>query len=271
MHLLNTLLVVITGVATSAALVLDMHVAIEEPKDPKEVVALKPVPVESADSTLEIMLSNQFLSSCTRCSRFALLRDNPRLTKATVPSGFMDCGTYAANVIDIRLLGCVLDNPDPCLVPSETNITLEIDYSPYGSVGGVTYILSSRNSSGEVVLVNRTEAVTVDPDQTATASMPFNLPSSGLKIIKAQVSSDEILACVESYTVSLPPNPLIEATSHEPVTAFPAGSTSEEATVADEPAPVKPADGILPKCFQVNYFLLAPDARDSPYDVAIPN
>ncbi|CAF9914912.1 hypothetical protein IMSHALPRED_002279 [Imshaugia aleurites] len=237
MHLLNTLLVVITGVATSAALVLDMHVAIEEPKDPKEVVALKPMPVESAD----------------------------------FPSGFKDCGSYAANIIDIRLLGCVLDSPDPCLIPSETNITLEIDYSPYGSVGGVTYLLSSRNSSGELVLVNRTEAVTVDPDQTATASMPFSLPSSGLKTIKAQVLSDEMLACVEAYAIGLPPNPLTEATSHEPVTAFPAGSTSEEATVADEPAPVKPADGMLQRCFQVNSFLLAPDARDSPYDVATPN
>lgn len=51
MHLLNTLLILIIGVATSANLVLDMHVVIQEPKDPNEARALKPITVHFAGGT----------------------------------------------------------------------------------------------------------------------------------------------------------------------------------------------------------------------------
>lgn len=44
----HTLLIIITGVATSAALVLAMHVAIEELKDVGEVTALDPITVHPA-------------------------------------------------------------------------------------------------------------------------------------------------------------------------------------------------------------------------------
>ena len=51
MRLLNTFLVIITGVTASAALVLDMHVTIEEPKDRKQAVAHEPIPVHPAGTS----------------------------------------------------------------------------------------------------------------------------------------------------------------------------------------------------------------------------